>query len=74
LGLINYYRKLIPRCSALAEPLTRLLRKNSSFEWKSEQNEAFNKLKGIIGQKTFLTHPDLKKRFVLETGAKLVLY
>lgn len=31
LGLINYYRKFIPNCSTISEPLNKLLRKDSKF-------------------------------------------
>lgn len=39
-GLFNYYRRLIPRFAILAEPFTRLLRKNEEFEWSKEQDDA----------------------------------
>jgi hypothetical protein len=37
LGLANFYRKFIKDFLSLAKPLTNLLRKEGSFEWKGEQ-------------------------------------
>ncbi|XP_058727428.1 uncharacterized mitochondrial protein AtMg00860-like [Vicia villosa] len=45
LGLASYYRRFIMGFSKLALPLTRLTRKEVSFEWNSECEKSFQKLK-----------------------------
>ncbi|XP_058741647.1 uncharacterized protein LOC131614034 [Vicia villosa] len=45
LGLAGYYRRFITGFSKLALPLTRLTRKEVSFEWNSKCEKSFQKLK-----------------------------
>lgn len=71
LGLVNYYRKFVPHCSGMAEPLTRLLHKEHPFQWTEEQEQAFMELKEALNSKTFLVPPDFNKKFVLETDASM---
>jgi hypothetical protein len=47
LGLVNFAERFIPNLSTVAEPLNRLLRKDQSFVWGPEQNEAFDKHKAV---------------------------
>lgn len=48
LGLINMARRFIPHAATLAEPLSNLLRKNSSFDWQAPQEQAFNSIKQLL--------------------------
>ena len=45
LGLCNYYRQFIDGYSRIAEPLTRLTRKDQPFHWALECQHAFEQLK-----------------------------
>ena len=45
LGLANYYRNFVPRFAYIADPLTKLLRKNVKFEWNEECQMAFETMK-----------------------------
>lgn len=45
LRLAGYYRKFIMGFSMTAEPLYRLLKRNCSFQWSKEQENAFQALK-----------------------------
>lgn len=44
LSLVNYYRKFIPNCANLAEPIAKLLRKDKELNWSKEQEKAFKRL------------------------------
>ena len=66
LGLVGYYRKMVPSFAEIAVPLTRLTRKKAKFEWGSEHETAFFKLKERLIQPPILAFP-------LETGGKFVL-
>ena len=66
LGLVNYYRKMVPEFSEIAIPLSRLTKKRAQFEWGQEQEAAFEKLKQCLTEPPILSFP-------LETGGSFVL-
>ncbi|EZG42819.1 hypothetical protein GNI_220830 [Gregarina niphandrodes] len=37
LGMAGYYRSFIPNSAAVTQPLTKLIRKTATYEWKEEQ-------------------------------------
>jgi hypothetical protein len=45
LGLVNFFHKFIKGFSQMAKPLLDFLKKELSFEWKEEQQKAFEDLK-----------------------------
>ncbi len=69
LGLCNWYRKFIPGFCHIAEPLTKLTRKNVPFEWKEEQENAFQELKKKLTQPPILAYPDFDLPFRITTDA-----
>ena len=48
LGFCNYYRQFIDGYSNIAEPLTRLTRKDQPFNWTSDCQLAFDRLKEAL--------------------------
>ena len=48
LGFCNYYRQFIDGYSRIAEPLTRLMRKDQPFHWTLECQHAFEQLKDSL--------------------------
>ncbi|XP_022157022.1 uncharacterized protein LOC111023849 [Momordica charantia] len=58
LGLAGYYRKFIQNFSRVAARLTQLTRKNATFTWSSECEEAFQELKKRLVSAPVLTVPD----------------
>jgi len=69
LGLCNFYRRFIKNFAEIMEPLRRLLRKETIFNWDTKADEAFNKLKESFSTNNLLIHPDHNKEFVVETDA-----
>ena len=72
LGMVNYYRRFIPRCAHLSQPLTDLLRGNANkFVWSEVAKNAFEKLKESLSAATMLTHipTDPHARLFLLTDA-----
>lgn len=69
LGLAGYYRRFIPNFSAIAQPLTHLLKKDKEFLWQEGQQAAFELLKQKLCEQPVLRFPDFTQPFVLTTDA-----
>jgi hypothetical protein len=69
LGLANFYKMFIKDFSALTKPLTNLMKKKGSFEWKDEQQSAFDLLKGKLLSTLVLQFPNFVKPFEMHTDA-----
>ena len=69
LGLVGYYRRHISNFAKIAKPLTDLTRKDKTFEWKEEQQQAFNILRKALCTEAILKYPDFKRSFILATDA-----
>ena len=75
LGVINFYRKFIPNCSTLAEPLIKLTRgrsKSQNITWTEDQQLSFTILKNKLTEPPILRLPDFSKEFIIETDASSV--
>jgi hypothetical protein len=57
------------RRSELLAPLTSLTSSKVKFEWHSSHQQAFDKIKQVIGTEVLLCYPDLYKPFHLYTDA-----
>jgi len=69
LGLANYYRRFIKDFARVARPMNMLVRKDVKWQWRVEQQKAFDELKGVFTTKPVLVTPDLDKEFRVETDA-----
>ena len=69
LGLVSFYRRLIPKFAEIAKSLTELTRENVQFRWKGRQQAAFEKLKETLCSDQVLAYPDFKSQFILTTDA-----
>ena len=70
LGLVGYYRKMVPAFSEIALPLSRLTRKKANFTWGPDQQTAFQKLKECLMSPPILGFPlESAGSFVLDTDA-----
>ena len=58
LGSVQFYGKFIPNLATLAEPLNRLLRKQTPWVWNEQEQEAFQALKEELGKDPVLAHFD----------------
>lgn len=48
LGLLGYYCRLVPSFASIAAPLTKLLRKTASFDWRPEHQRASEEVKKVL--------------------------
>ena len=66
LELANYYRRFVKDFVEIARPMYRLVRKQERWNWGSEQEEAFRRLKEIFTLELVLAAPDLDKKIRVE--------
>lgn len=59
----------MPNFSKVAEPLTRLMRKNQIWIWGAEQLRAFEELKRLLTTAPIPIHADFSRPFILRTDA-----
>ena len=69
LGFVNFYQRFIPNHSKKAKPMNDLLKKGVPFEWKKEQEDAFQELKQAVQKEPVLLQPDQMKPFKVEIDA-----
>ena len=76
IGMFNWFRKFIPNFSAKISHLTRLLRKGQNFEWKEEQQKAFDDLKCNLMNSEVLAFPryDLPFRLAVDSSSRGIGY
>lgn len=69
LGLVNYYRRFIKGYSAIATPLTELLKKERAWAWTSECQDAFERLKEEMQKEPVMALPNHDKPYEVHTDA-----
>jgi len=67
--MFSYYRKFIPKFAILAEPLTKLTRKNVKFEWGEEQEKAFRTIIDEMLKNATLSHFNHTDPIMVKTDA-----
>jgi hypothetical protein len=67
LGFCNYYRRFIKGYSEVAEPLTRLTKKDVPFEWLEDQQRAFEEMVVKFTTAPTLRHFDHSREVIIET-------
>lgn len=72
LGLVCYVARFIPNLSTITSPLRELLKLNVKFDWKAEQQEAFEKIKSHMIQPSKLGYFDPKNKTRLVVDASPV--
>ena len=75
LGLINFYRRFIPNCAEVLQPLTDLLAgksKNQPIQLSETALDAFEKAKTSLAEATLLFHPNPEASLCLMTDASNV--
>lgn len=72
LGLVNYIGKFIPDLATTTDPLRQLTKKDSIFEWKSEHQKAFDKLKQAMSNEMILGYYNIQDRTQLIADASPV--
>jgi hypothetical protein len=69
LGLLNCHHAFVPGFSHIVKPLTKLLKKDTQFQWTPACTHTLDKIIDILTSEPVLTHPDPDKPFELEVDA-----
>jgi len=69
LGLASYYRLFVPTFAEMAAPLHALTAKNKQFDWMSEFERAFVRLKNALISSPILAMPNDADPFLVDTDA-----
>ncbi|GFV07868.1 retrovirus-related Pol polyprotein from transposon 17.6 [Trichonephila clavipes] len=71
LGFTGYFRKFLPSYSTIAKPLSDLLRKDSLFQFYTEQQASFQKLKYLHSQQPVLSIFNQNSPTAIHTDASI---
>ena len=75
LGLVNYYRRYIPKCSVTQSPLSGLCKtakkgeKLPPFQWTAACQRAFESLKETLVSEPLMRHPDFSRSFRIDVDS-----
>jgi hypothetical protein len=70
IGLCNYYRIYVQDFSTIVHPLYALVKKDVTWTWSEEAQEAFNTLKEKLSELPIMRRPNFNKVFILHTDNK----
>ena len=73
LGLVNFYRRFLPGCARVLQPLNQLLSNCKSstknIAWCEDATTAFSSIKEMLAQATLLAHPKPEAPTIIMTDA-----
>ena len=64
MGMVNFYRRLVPRIANVAQPITNLKRADVKVNWTPECQAAFEEIQKILTKEPILKQPDFNKVFI----------
>ena len=76
-GLADFYRRFVPDCAAIIQPLTDLLTKKHEkdfFEVPDDANSAFDTIKSSLTNATLFVHPSPHAPYCLMVDASNVAF
>ena len=69
LGIVNFLAKFLPNLSDVLYPLHNLLKKETPWNWSTEQDKSFEQVKQLIVDHAVLSFYDPNKELLLECDA-----
>jgi len=69
LGMVGFYREFIKDLGTMTVPLNALLKKNVTFSWGEEQQQAFQKIKDRLADQIMLEIPAKDGHYEVHTDA-----
>lgn len=68
-GLAGHYRRFIPNFAKLPKSLTKLLQKNTPFQFNKNCIEPFRELKQALTTTLILIYPNFEETLILTTNS-----
>ena len=68
-GTVNYLARFMPRLSEVMEPIRRLTRSNTEWEWTEVQDNSMKEIKRMVTEAPILAFYDPAKELVIECDA-----
>ena len=72
LGMVNFLSRFTPHLSTMCEPLRRLVETDAPFEWRHEQQQAFEAIKRAVSDAPTLKYYDVNRPVTVECDASSV--
>jgi hypothetical protein len=69
MDIINFVRRFVPDFSVMVKPIHNLLKKERSFSWTDDIENAFVRIKKAIIFAPVLAKPDFEKDLIIYTNA-----
>lgn len=69
IGMVSYYRKFIKDFASIVRPLVNLTKKDITFNWTTDCQDAFQKIKELLTGPEIMSFPIMEGEFVLDTDA-----
>jgi len=70
MGLVNFVGRFIPNLATVSEPITKLMHKNAEFIWSKPQQDAFAKIKSLMGKAETLAQFEHKSQMLIQYYCK----
>ena len=68
-GFVNYLAKFLPGLADVMEPLRRLTRRDTEWQWTKEQEKSFEEVKKLVTAAPILSYYDPKEELVIQCDA-----
>lgn len=69
IGMASYYSKFIKDFASIVRPLVNLTKKDITFNWTTDCQDAFQKIKELLTGPEIMSFPIMEGEFVLDTDA-----
>ncbi|XP_043229817.1 uncharacterized protein K02A2.6-like, partial [Amphibalanus amphitrite] len=69
LGSTGWFSRFVPQYSAVVRPLAIMLKKDATFQWTKEANDAFNEVKWLISARPVMKPFSARLRTIVTTDA-----
>ncbi|XP_043205779.1 uncharacterized protein K02A2.6-like [Amphibalanus amphitrite] len=70
LGSTGWFSRFVPQYSAVVRPLAIMLKKDATFQWTKEANDAFNEVKRLISARPVMKPFSARLRTIVTTDAE----
>jgi hypothetical protein len=69
MGIINFVHRFVPDFAVMVKPIHNLIKKDHSFSWTEDIENAFVRIKKEISSAPVLVKPDFEKDFIIYTNS-----